>query len=151
MSDKKNFSVLGRIDEKFVEEADSYSASGKKNEGRGETNYSASKRRKALKGIVAAAAVLVVCLSCYFASPLFQSTRKDFASEINAESMANAGDEIGDSVDFGNVSSPGNSDNAGGDNPAEDDGAMGEGGGAPEDSENSDSESSDSFSESDEE
>lgn len=75
MSDKKNFSVLGRIDEKYVEEADGYVVSARREKGGGRVETSAEKRRKnrrrAKRLVQAAACVAVVCAACFFGVTAF--------------------------------------------------------------------------------
>lgn len=66
MRDKKNFSTLGKIDEKFVEEAESYSVS--------ETEKAKAKRKKrvfAERILAVAAAAFVVCAGILFFSRFF--------------------------------------------------------------------------------
>ena len=89
MRDKKNFSTLGKIDEKFVEEAESYSVS--------ETEKANAKRKKrvfAERILAVAAAAFVVCAGILFFSRFFSGMK----SAGGADNMATA-PEAGDTVD----------------------------------------------------
>ena len=88
MRDKKNFSTLGKIDEKFVEEAESYSVS--------ETEKAKAKRKKRVfaERILAVAAAFVVCAGILFFSRFFSGMK----SAGGADNMATA-PEAGDTVD----------------------------------------------------
>ena len=86
MRDKKNFSTLGKIDEKFVEEAESYSVS--------ETEKAKAKRRKRVFAERILAAAFVVCAGILFFSRFFSGMK----SAGGADNMATA-PEAGDTVD----------------------------------------------------
>ncbi len=79
MNDKKNFSALGKIDEKYVEEADVYAAP----DSRSERPAANRERRRRLRrrlacrlaGIAVGAAV--VCIACWYgAAPLFAAKKE---------------------------------------------------------------------------
>lgn len=77
MSDKKNFSVLGKIDEKYVEEADAYSVSS-------EGSRVSPKRRRTRSFVlraagIAAACALIVGVGVFALQPLFEG-KKDMAA-----------------------------------------------------------------------
>ena len=87
MRDKKNFSTLGKIDEKFVEEAESYSVS--------ETEKAKAKRKKRVFAErILAVAAFVVCAGILFFSRFFSGMK----SAGGADNMATA-PEAGDTVD----------------------------------------------------
>lgn len=63
MSDKKNFSALGRIDEKYVEEADGYSVAPEARRGGAK---SSRRRKRFVKSVVGLAAGLaIVCVGAF--------------------------------------------------------------------------------------
>ena len=89
MKDKKNFSTHGKIDEKFVEEAEAYSVS--------ETEKVKVKRRKRIfaeRIVAVAAAAFVVCAGILFFSRFFSGMK----SAIGTDNMATA-PEAGDTMD----------------------------------------------------
>lgn len=64
MSDKKNFSALGRIDEKYVEEADGYSVAPEARRGGAK---SSRRRKRFVKSVVGLAAGLaIVCVGGFW-------------------------------------------------------------------------------------
>lgn len=64
MSDKKNFSALGRIDEKYVEEADGYSVGPEARRGGAK---SSRRRKRFVKSVVGLAAGLaIVCVGGFW-------------------------------------------------------------------------------------
>ncbi len=103
MRDKKNFSTLGKIDEKFVEEAESYSVS-EKDKGKSKRERKRVLTRRIL-GVAAAA--FVVCAGVLFFSKFFLGT---WTSGENAGNMTNApeaDDVLDKSEDAGNGTSAG--------------------------------------------
>ena len=93
MRDKKNFSTLGKIDEKFVEEAESYSVS--------ETEKAKAKRKKrvfAERILAVAAAAFVVCAGILFFSRFF-SGMKSAGGAVNMATAPEAGDTVDKSED----------------------------------------------------
>lgn len=131
MNDKKNFSVLGRIDPEYIEEAEAYSVpSKKKNEGdRVETKRRSARRSRNIKraaGLAAAAVVFCgVCVAVQL-SGAFSARKEAFGGESdNAYASEAAGTGDADSAPSGGrPSGDGTADIGGGP-----DTELGEGGG----------------------
>lgn len=93
MKENKNFSALGKIDEKYIEEVEAYSAlsEGKESGNKGgryeATNKKRRNRRTVLGGISAAAAAVLICLIGCIAANGFSSKR---GASLETDWTANA-------------------------------------------------------------